>query len=68
MARLEDFPFHLENSAMDGSAPQDGADALVARTKPRSESISQQSDNSQTAAEYVAQFLLVFLILVFFGD
>ncbi|KAK4138889.1 hypothetical protein BT67DRAFT_394792, partial [Trichocladium antarcticum] len=34
--------------------PGDGADALVAaRTKPRSESLSQRSDNSQTAAEFL---------------
>ncbi len=32
----------------------DSADAtLAARTKPRTESMSQRSDNSQTAAEYV---------------
>lgn len=46
---------------MDPSVPQpsdslhDSADAPVARSnKPRSESISQRSDDSQTAAEYVS--------------
>ena len=43
----------MDASAPLPSAPSDGADALAARTKPRSESISQRSDNSQTAAEYV---------------
>ncbi len=42
---------------MEPSVPQpgDGADSvdatLAARTKPRTESMSQRSDNSQTAAE-----------------
>ncbi|KAL2019730.1 hypothetical protein VTK56DRAFT_9267 [Thermocarpiscus australiensis] len=35
------------------SVSRDGADAPVASTKPRSESMSQKSDNSQTAADFI---------------
>lgn len=43
----------MDPSVPEPSVPGDSADAPVARTKARTESISQRSDNSQTAAEYV---------------
>jgi hypothetical protein len=47
------------STAMDPSITQssaaDAADAPVARSKARTESMSQKSDDSQTAAEYVTQ-------------